>query len=186
MAEEKRGFSPLMVLPPLLFAGLALMFWLGMNRDNPDALRSTREGGPAPRLELTQLGSEQLFGDEDLRTGKVVLVNFWASWCTACRAEHPTLEAMAKEGILIYGINYKDEPAKGLKYLADLGNPYARGGADPSGRTALEWGLYGVPETFVIAGDGTVILRFAGPITARMLEAKIRPAIAEAEARAAK
>ncbi len=181
-ATSKRGVSPLIFLPPLLFVGLALMFWFGMNRTDPNALKSTREGGPAPALNLTQLGNEPLFGDADLRAGNVVLVNFWASWCTACRVEHPLLQKMADEGILIYGIDYRDDPEKGLKYLADLGNPYARGGADPTGRTALEWGLYGVPETFVIAGDGTVVLRFAGPITERVLETQIRPAMEEAAA----
>ena len=179
----KRGVSPLVFLPPVLFLLLALMFWFGMNREGANDLKSTREGGPAPTLKLTQLGNEELFTDADLRAGKVILVNYWASWCTACRAEHPTLQKMADEGILIYGIDYRDDAAKGLKYLADLGNPYARSGADPTGRTALEWGLYGVPETFVIAGDGTVILRFAGPITERILESKIRPAMAEAAAK---
>ena len=178
----KRGVSPLIFLPPLLFAALAVMFWLGMNRADPNALKSTREGGPAPALNLSPLGSEPPFTDADLRAGKVVLVNFWASWCQACRAEHPTLEKMAEEGIQIYGIDYRDEEAKGLKYLADLGNPYTRNGADPSGRTALDWGLYGVPETFVIAGDGTVVLRFAGPISERILESTIRPAMAKARA----
>ncbi len=89
---------------------------------------------------------------------------------------------MADEGIPIYGVNYKDEPAKAQGFLDELGNPYARLAADPSGRTGLDWGLYGVPETFVIASDGTVIKRFAGPITDGILEVIIRPAIAEAEA----
>lgn len=181
-SPKKRGISPLIFLPPLLFAGLALMFWVGMNREGADALKSTREGGPAPALNLTQLGPDPAFGDEDLRAGKVILVNFWASWCVACRAEHPTLEKMAKEGILIYGVDYRDEDAKGLKFLADMGSPYRRIGADPTGRTALEWGLYGVPETFVIAGDGTVVLRFAGPITEKILESTIRPAMEKAAA----
>ncbi len=180
--EKKRAMSPLVFLPPLLFIALALMFWLGMYRTDPNALKSTREGGPAPTLFLTQLGNEPLFTDADLRAGNVVLVNFWASWCAACREEHPLLQKMADDGVLIYGIDYRDDPAKGLKYLADLGNPYARGGADPKGRTALEWGLYGVPETFVIAGDGTVVLRFAGPISERILETTIRPAMEKAAA----
>ena len=184
MAEEvkKRGLSPMMFVPPLVFIALALTFWIGMYKADPGTLKSTREGGPAPALFLTQLGDEPLFTDADLRSGKVVLVNFWASWCTACRAEHPMLMRLKEEGLQMYGIDYKDEPAKGLGYLEEMGNPYVRGGADPNGRTAIEWGLYGVPETFVIAGDGTVILRYAGPITERVLELKIRPAIAEAEA----
>ncbi len=181
-ARPRKRISLLMILPPLLFGALALMFWAGMNRPDPNALQSTREGGPAPALMLEDFGSEPAFTDADLRAGNVVLVNFWASWCAACRAEHEMLMNLAEQGYLIYGIDYKDELAKGQKYLAELGNPYARIGVD-SGRTALEWGLYGVPETFVVAGDGTVILRFAGPITERVLESKILPAIAEAEAR---
>ena len=177
------NFKPMMALPPLIFAGLALMFYLGMNRDDPRALRSTREGGPAPELFLEVLGGGVPFTSESLRDGQVKLVNFWASWCTPCRVEHPQLEAMAREGIIIYGINYKDDPTKALGFLERLGNPFAELGADPNGRTALEWGVYGVPETFVIDGEGTVILRFAGPITEAILESKIRPAMQEAAAR---
>lgn len=173
---------PMVVLPPLIFAALAVLFYWGMGRDDPNALPSTREGGPVPELTLTEFGGEAPFTREDLASGEVVLVNFWASWCGPCRAEHPQLVAMADEGIPIYGVNYKDEPAKAQGFLDELGNPYARLAADPSGRTGLDWGLYGVPETFVIAGDGTVIKRFAGPITDGILEVIIRPAIAEAEA----
>ncbi len=108
------------------------------------------------------------------------LVNFWASWCGPCRAEHPSLARLAAEGVPIYGINYKDEPEKALGFLGELGNPYAGIGADPAGRTAIDWGLYGVPETFVIDGEGRILLRFAGPITERSLASDIRPAIAAA------
>ncbi|MCP5036856.1 MAG: DsbE family thiol:disulfide interchange protein [Rhodobacteraceae bacterium] len=166
-----------MVLPPLIFAGLAVMFLFGMNRDDPRALRSTREGQTAPALTITPLGAGEAFTQEALQNGQVKLVNFWASWCTPCRIEHPQLEAMAQEGIDIYGINYKDDPAKALGFLERLGNPYASLGADPDGRTALDWGVYGVPETFVIDGNGIVMLRFAGPITESILESKIRPAM---------
>ncbi len=182
---KRRRISPMMLAPPLLFAALAILFWVGMEKADPNTLKSTREGGPAPALKLEPLDGQEIFTDADLRAGNVVLVNFWASWCVACRAEHPMLLRLKEEGLQIYGIDYKDEPAKARKYLDELGDPYIKGGADRSGRTAIEWGLYGVPETFVIAGDGTVILRFAGPITERVLEAKIRPAIAEAEARTA-
>ncbi len=178
---KKRRFSPLMLAPPLLFVALALTFWVGMLKTDPNQLKSTREGGPAPAVKLEPLSGQELFTDADLRAGEVVLVNFWASWCTACRAEHPLLMELKEEGLQIYGIDYKDEPENALKYLAEMGDPYVKGGADPSGRTAIEWGLYGVPETFVVAGDGTVVLRFAGPISERVMDTKIRPAIAEAE-----
>jgi cytochrome c biogenesis protein CcmG/thiol:disulfide interchange protein DsbE len=175
--------KPMMVLPPLIFAALAVLFLWGMGRDDPNALPSTREGGPVPQLTLTELNGDAPFTRDDLASGKVVLVNFWASWCGPCRLEHPQLVEMAAEGIEIFGINYKDEPANALNFLDELGDPYARLAADPAGRTGLDWGLYGVPETFVIAGDGTVIKRFAGPITAGILESIIRPAIATAQAR---
>lgn len=174
--------SPMVVLPPVIFAGLAVMFLWGMNREDPNALPSTREGGPAPALQLTALGDGEPFGDADLRDGGVKLVNFWASWCAPCRAEHPQLEAMADEGIVIYGVNYKDDPANAMNFLAQLGDPYIGKGADLEGRTGLDWGLYGVPETFVIDANGTVVLRFAGPITPSVLEARIRPAMEKAAA----
>jgi len=170
----------MMLLPPVIFFGLAAMFYVGMNRDDPDALPSTMEGRSAPPMELAQLGAEPPFTSATLNQPGVKLVNYWASWCAPCRVEHPTLEMLAGEGVLIYGINYKDDPEKALGFLQELGNPYTALGADATGRTALDWGVYGVPETFVIDGDGTVILRFAGPVTRRILAEKIRPALAEA------
>jgi cytochrome c biogenesis protein CcmG/thiol:disulfide interchange protein DsbE len=172
--------APLMLLPPLLFAGLAGLFAFGMFREDPDALPSARAGQTAPPVVLAALGDLPLFDDAALRAPGVKLVNFWASWCAPCRVEHPTLEALAAEGVTIYGINYKDDPARALAFLDELGDPYAAIGTDQSGRTALDWGLYGVPETYVIDGQGRVILRFAGPVTRRVLEATIRPAMAEA------
>lgn len=172
--------SPLVALPPVIFAGLAILFYVGMQREDPNALPSARAGQSAPPVELTQLGQGEPFTDATLREPGVKLVNYWASWCAPCRAEHPILEDLADEGVPIYGINYKDDPEKALAFLDELGNPYAGLGADAKGRTALDWGLYGVPETYVIDGDGTVVLRFAGPITESILENRIRPAIAEA------
>ncbi len=172
--------SPLLMLPPAVFAGLAVLFFIGMNREDPDALPSALRGRAAPPVALTPLGTLPAFDDETLRTGGVKLINYWASWCAPCRIEHPNLEKLAAEGVRIYGINYKDDPDKALAFLEQLGNPYAGIGADETGRTALDWGLYGVPETFVLDADGTIILRFAGPVTSRVLETRIRPALAEA------
>ncbi|PID37376.1 MAG: DsbE family thiol:disulfide interchange protein [Rhodobacterales bacterium] len=166
-----------MFLPPLVFALLAGLFLWSMGREDVDALPSTREGGPVPALELTELGGSAPFSEADLADGGVVLVNFWASWCGPCRAEHPQLLELAQSGVEIYGVNYKDDPAKALKFLEELGNPYARLGADASGRNGLQWGLYGVPETYVINGKGEVVKRFAGPITRSVLTAIIQPAI---------
>lgn len=174
--------SPLMVAPPVIFAGLAAMFYFGMFRENPDALPSARAGQPAPPVVVTGLPGLESFDDAALRSDGVKLVNFWASWCAPCRVEHPNLETMADMGIPIYGVNYKDEPEKALAFLAELGDPYVGIGADESGRMGLDWGLYGVPETFVVNDDGIVILRFAGPITKAVMESTILPAIADAKA----
>jgi cytochrome c biogenesis protein CcmG/thiol:disulfide interchange protein DsbE len=167
--------KPLMLLPPLLFAGLAGVFIWGMGREDPKQLPTAFAGKPAPAVELSALGSEPVFTDADLRDGKVKLVNFWASWCAPCRVEHPNLQALSEEGIPVYGVNYKDQPDKALGFLAELGNPYTAIGADPAGRMALDWGVYGVPETFVIDGEGTVLFRFAGPVTERVIDSNLRP-----------
>ncbi|MEP2784254.1 MAG: DsbE family thiol:disulfide interchange protein [Pseudoruegeria sp.] len=172
--------SPLMVLPPVLFAGLATLFLVGMQRENPNALPSAQEGKPAPMVVLEDLGEAPAFTDETLRQPGVKLVNYWASWCGPCRVEHPALEALAQEGVPIYGINYKDRSDDALGFLAELGNPYAEMGSDRQGRMALNWGVYGVPETYVIDGDGVVVLRFAGPITERVMKEYIRPAMEQA------
>ena len=174
--------SPLMIAPPAIFAGLAALFYVGMMRENPDELPSALAGQPAPAVVATPLGEKQSFGDGDLRDAGVKLVNFWASWCAPCRVEHPNLEKLAEDGVTIYGVNYKDDPAKALGFLKELGDPYAAIGADPAGRMALNWGVYGVPETYVIDATGKIVLRFAGPITQRVLDSTIRPAMAKAAA----
>ncbi|MDV7269665.1 DsbE family thiol:disulfide interchange protein [Thioclava sp. A2] len=167
--------KPLMMLPPLIFAGLAGMFVWGMARDNPKQLPSAFAGKEAPAVQLEQLADFTPFTDADLRSGEIKLVNFWASWCAPCRVEHPNLEALAQEGVQVLGVNYKDKPEQALGFLGELGNPYAKLGADSKGRMALDWGVYGVPETFVVSGDGKVLFRFAGPVTQRVIEQKLRP-----------
>jgi cytochrome c biogenesis protein CcmG, thiol:disulfide interchange protein DsbE len=174
--------SPLMILPPVIFAGLATMFYLGMQREDPDALPSVQIGREAPPVALTPLGPGAPFDDAALRAPGVKIVNYWASWCAPCRVEHPHLMTLAAEGIPIYGINYKDDPEKALGFLAELGDPYAALGADTTGRTAIDWGVYGVPETYVLDGDGRVLFRLAGPVTSMTLENQVRPAIAAAQA----
>lgn len=172
--------SPLMIAPPLVFAGLAVMFMVGMQRENPDALPTALAGKQAPAVEMTNLSDLPGFTDADLRDGEVKLVNFWASWCAPCRVEHPNLEAMAEDGLKIYGVNYKDKPDAALKFLDELGNPYAAVGQDDSGRMALNWGVYGVPETYVIDGEGRIVMRHAGPITQRVIEGALGDAIRQA------
>ncbi|MFB9150258.1 DsbE family thiol:disulfide interchange protein [Roseovarius ramblicola] len=175
--------SPLMAVPLVVFTAFAGLALIGLQREDPNSLPSALAGRQAPAVTVTPLGDKPGFGDADLRAGDVSLVNYWASWCAPCRVEHPKLERLAGEGLAIYGVNYKDKPGNALGFLEELGDPYTAIGADESGRMALEWGVYGVPETYVIDGKGEIVLRVAGPITDRVLESTIRPAIEAARAR---
>ncbi len=168
--------SPWVAAPPLIFAALATLFAVGLNREDANGLHSTMIGREAPLLTTTQLGNLPELTAADLKADGIKLVNFWASWCGPCRVEHPTLEAMAKEGIVIHGVNYKDQTKNALSFLNSLGNPYTKVGKD-EGRTGIDWGATGVPETFIIDGDGKVLFRHAGPITGRVLEETIRPVL---------
>lgn len=173
--------SPLAVLPPLVFAGLAAVFIWGMKRENPDALPSALAGRSAPEFDAQPLGDLPVFTSAALADGQVKLVNFWASWCAPCRVEHPNLEKLKAEGLPIYGVNYKDKPDNALAFLAELGNPYRAVATDANARIGLEWGVYGVPETFVVDGEGKVVYRFAGPLVERSIEGQLRPALARAK-----
>ena len=114
---------PLMLIPPVAFAALAGLFFAGMQRDNPDELPSTFVGQQAPPVPDVGLAGTPTLTAEDLRSGEVTIVNFWASWCPPCRAEHPTLTALAEAGNPLFGINYRDQPAQALSFLEELGNP---------------------------------------------------------------
>lgn len=174
------AFRPLILLPLGVFAVFAYLAWQGMQKgDQP--LPSMQVGHQAAAVRVLPLGDGVPVTDADLRKPGVKLLNFWASWCEPCRAEHPMLAALKEQGVVIYGVNYKDKPEDALKFLADMGNPYTQLGADP-GPMALDWGVYGVPETYVIDGHGVVVLRLAGPITQGNLESLIRPAMAKAAA----
>lgn len=169
--------SPLMIAPPVIFGAFVALALVGMFRDDPEALPSAREGRPAPPVVLSEFPGKAGFDDAALRDGQVKLVNYWASWCAPCRVEHPNLEALANEGIPVYGINYKDQLGNAAAFLEELGDPYAGIGRDEHGRMALDWGVYGVPETYVVDGSGTIILRFAGPVTQRVIRERLRPAM---------
>ncbi len=172
------AFRPLILLPLAVFALFGYLAYQGMQKgDQP--LPSMMEGHDAAPVRVTPLGEAAPFTDADLRAPGLKLVNFWASWCEPCRAEHPMLELLQKEGVVIYGVNYKDTAEASGKFLAEMGNPYTKIGAD-SGMMALDWGVYGVPETYVINGQGVVVLRLAGPITAGNLESQLRPAMVKA------
>ena len=172
--------SPLMAAPPLIFAALAALFFFGMQRDNPDDLPSTFIGREAPPLPQANLPGREGFEDADLRAGEVSVVNFWASWCPPCRAEHPMLHRLSEEGIRLYGINFKDSAEQANRYLDDDGDPFAGVAFDPNGRTAIEWGVTGPPETFIIAGDGTVLFKFIGPLVGDDYEQRFRPELDKA------
>ena len=167
--------SPLMIAPPAIFFGLATLFFVGMQRENPDELPSATVGRQAPEVVVDAVSFAEPFQGEDLRTGELTLVNFWASWCAPCRTEHPTLMQLKDAGVKIMGVNYKDNAGNAAGFIEELGDPFEKGGADPNGRMALDWGVYGVPETYVIDGDGTVLLRIAGPLTQRELAARVQP-----------
>lgn len=169
----------LALLPIAVFAFLAGLFLQGMLRDDPETLPSVRVGQPAPPLTVTELPGAAPLSDAVMADGEVKLVNFWASWCVPCRVEHPQLETLA-ETVPVYGVNYKDTPADALAFLEELGNPYAAIGADGTARTGLDWGVYGLPETFVVDGDGIITYRFVGPVTAAVVRDTLLPEIAAA------
>lgn len=165
----------LALVPAAIFAALAGFLLSGLYRAEPDALPSTFIGRQAPALTVTELPGRNPLTPDMLKAGEVKLVNFFASWCVPCRVEHPQIAELA--GIVpVYGIDYKDKPQDALRFLDELGDPYAAIGVDP-GRTGIDWGITGVPETFVIDADGRVAFRFAGPITPDILNDRILPAI---------
>lgn len=169
----------ILVLPFVAFSAFVIIFYVGLGKDKSGGQVSTQINKQAPELNLLQLGEGSPPDNSDLSSSEVKLVNFWASWCAPCRAEHPNLELLNDQGITILGVNYKDVSNQALGFLEELGNPYQKIGADTKGRTAIEWGVYGIPETFIIDKNGIVRLRWAGPITARVLNSRIQPLLDE-------
>lgn len=167
--------KPLVLLPPIAFAALAGMFLWGMHRSDPSQIPTAFQGKEAPPVTLQPLGTEQAFTNKELHDGQVKLVNFWASWCAPCREEHPELMSLQAEGVPVYGVNWKDQPTKALAFLNEMGNPFTLVGQDPQNQMGLNWGVAGVPETFVVDGDGKVLLRHAGPLTDAFIEDQIEP-----------
>jgi len=174
----RRGWMYL--LPVALFALLAVGFYGGLETDT-NVLPSPLIDKPAPSFTLPPLAADDAgFSSADLN-GKVSLVNVFASWCVPCRAEHKVLTALAQTKPLpIFGINYKDKPEAARAWIADLGNPYNRIGAD-DGRVAIDWGVYGVPETFIVDRDARIRYKHVGPLTPDDLQLKILPLIAKLE-----
>lgn len=171
--------SPLVALPPLAFAVLAGVFLWGMGREDPTGLPSTMIGREAPPVPQTTLPGRTQLTDEMLRAPGVKLVNFWASWCPPCRAEHPTLMELTKE-LPVYGIDLKDPEAQGQAFLDEGGDPYHAVATDPKGRAAIDWGVTAPPETFIIDGGGRVLFRFAGPLVREDYAIRFRPELDKA------
>ncbi len=171
---------PLMLLPPVLFLALVAVFLVGNFRENRDELPSTLVGRDAPTMELGVLEGREAFDNEDLRAGEVTLVNFWASWCPPCRAEMPFFADLTAQGFTIYGVNARDDPANAQAFLDELGNPFEGIGTSRDGRAAIDWGVYGMPETFVVDGEGRVVTRYAGEVTERVWRERLLPAIEQA------
>ena len=178
-----RHWLRLTLVPALVFLLLAFLFLIGLRSRDPSVVPSALLGKPVPEFALPPLEGLGLPGlnSADLSAGKVTLVNVWASWCGPCRIENPVLMELAKRPDLrLVGINYKDEAQNGVRFLRSLGVPYQAVGMDRSGRTSIDWGVYGVPETFVVDRQGIIRFKWVGPISDAIARAKLEEAITAA------
>mgnify|MGYP003585151049 FL=1 len=169
------------LLPFAVFISIGVALMAGLRRD-PHDLPSALIGKPAPSFELPVLEADgRTVRASDMR-GKVWMLNVWASWCGPCQLEHPLIVDFARRTRMpLVGLNYKDKPDAARAWLQRLGNPYSATLADPDGRTGIDFGVYGVPETFVIDGEGIVRFRQAGPLTAEALEQRVLPLMRQLE-----
>lgn len=183
-AKPQRAASP---MRRILFAFLPLALLLGLvgafgyqllYGNDPRIIPSALIGDPVPTAEVPALKDDKPgFGAQDFG-GEPILVNVFASWCIPCRAEHPLITALARDyDIPVFGLNSKDERGAALAWLAELGDPYARIGYDPSGRAGIDWGVYGYPETFLVSPAGEVVYKYVGPISPRIIENEFLPRI---------
>lgn len=180
----------LLLLPLGVFGALAALFFVRLFAGDPSKLPSVLIGRPAPTFTLPPIEGLTRDGQPlpglstgDLK-GRVTVVNVWASWCVPCRDEHPLLVELAKQqGIRLVGINYKDQPENARRFLGALGNPFAAVGADTAGRAAIDWGVYGVPESFIINADGAIAYKHVGPLTPEALNGRFRQALVAAGAK---
>ena len=172
----------LLALAPLVvLVGLLAVFALSLNRD-PSLIQSVLIDKPAPQFSLPAVEGTGVPGfDTASLTGEVTLVNVFASWCIPCRDEHPVLEALKQQtGVRLFGMNQKDAPENAVAFLDELGNPYDAIGADSNGRTSIDWGVYGVPETFIVDAKGIIRFKHVGPLTMDDITSEMIPAIEKA------
>src|SRR5437868_12499550 len=174
----------LVLIPLLAFLGLAALFVLRLGAGDPSRIPSALIGHPAPRTELPPLPGLERDGkavpglDSGDFRGRVTVLNVWASWCVPCREEAALLMTVAADPrVNVVGMNYKDQPDNARRFLGRHGNPFAANGTDGNGRAAIEWGVYGVPETFVLGRDGRIAYKLIGPITPENLQSVLKPAI---------
>ena len=179
-AKPRSRLRPVLLLPLALFAGLAVIFLMRLeSTTDPDAVPSVLIGKPAPDFTLPALDGAGVPGlARASLDGHLTLVNIFASWCVPCRQEHPVLEEIAKDSrIRLVGIDYKDKPQNVLTFLNEMGNPYAAIGVDEVGRTFIDWGAYGVPETYLVGPDGIIAKKYVGPLTAKAVATDLMPEI---------
>ena len=166
-------------LPLIIFLALVAAFLLQLQRnaqgDDPKTLESALVGKPVPAKTLPDLLSTKTFDVSLFKQGKPLLLNVWATWCPTCYAEHQYLNHLAKQGVPIIGLDYKDNSEKAVKWLHDLGNPYQVVLKDEKGSFALDLGVYGAPETFIVDGKGVIHYRYAGDVNERVWQEKLQP-----------
>jgi cytochrome c biogenesis protein CcmG/thiol:disulfide interchange protein DsbE len=170
------------IVPLVVFILLVILLSVGLQKD-PRLVPSPLIGKPAPAFELPVLGSPDQSFNQQQMLGKVWLFNVWASWCVACRSEHPLINDLASLKLVeIIGLNYKDAPSDAQKWLNHLGNPYQISVMDSNGRVGIDWGVYGVPETFLIDKKGIIRFKQIGPVTQEVLQDSIIPLIKQLQA----
>ena len=160
--------------------GLAFLFILGIKRENPNNLPSVFINKSAPSITETPLGSFNSVSLDEIKRPNIKLVNFWASWCPPCRAEHPKLLELSEQGVQIIGVNFNDKENNASLYLKESGNPFSSIAFDPSGKTAIDWGVTAPPETFILNSEGLVIFRFAGPLVGSDFKNRFEPVLKDA------
>jgi cytochrome c biogenesis protein CcmG/thiol:disulfide interchange protein DsbE len=181
----KAGVNWIVLLPLLAFLALAGLFLVRLFAGDASTLPSTLIGKPAPDMPLPALPGLVADGkpvpglDRAALTGAPTVVNVFASWCVPCHVEHPLLMKLAASGVRIVGINHKDPPENALSFLKSKGNPFRAVGVDRNGRASIEWGVYGVPETFVLDAEGRIALKHVGPLTEAVIAEKIAPLLAK-------